>query len=213
MRIWVPADWVAAGLAGLPGAEIEIVDPDGTGLPASSATVEFYVPRFFPTLPAAEAMARMPRLRVVQALTAGVDKLRPYVPDGAVLCNARGAHDASTAEWVVAAMLAAIREFPRFALEQAERRWSYQHTDALAEKTVLVVGYGSIGAAVERRLAGFDVTILRVARRPRDGVAGLAGLPGLLPRADVVVLLVPFTADTAGTCAANRLRNVITDTY
>jgi phosphoglycerate dehydrogenase-like enzyme len=63
---------------------------------------------------------------------------------------------------------------------------------------VLIVGYGSIGAAVERRLAGFDVTVRRVARRPRDGVAGLADLPALLPQADVVVLLVPFTAETAG---------------
>ncbi|MBV9383575.1 MAG: 2-hydroxyacid dehydrogenase [Streptosporangiaceae bacterium] len=198
MRIWVPAEWVAAGLTGLPGTEVEIVDPDGTGLPASSAEVEFYVPSFFPSLAGAEAMAQMPRLRVVQALTAGVDKLRPYVPDGAVLCNARGAHDASTAEWVVAAMLAAIRGFPGFALDQSERRWNYHHTDALAEKTVLIVGYGSIGAAVERRLAGFDVTVLRVARAPRDGVAGIAGLPALLPRADVVVVLVPFTAETAG---------------
>jgi phosphoglycerate dehydrogenase-like enzyme len=198
MLIWVPADWVAAGLAGLPDTEIEIVDPDGTGLPASSAEVEFYVPSFFPTTQTGEAMGHMPRLRVVQALTAGVDKLRPYLPDGAVLCNARGAHDASTAEWVVAAMLAAIREFPRFALDQSERRWAYQPTDALAEKTVLIVGYGSIGAAVERRLEGFDVTVQRVARSPRDGIAGAADLPALLPRADVVVLLVPFTAETAG---------------
>ena len=196
--MWVPANWVAAGMAGLPATDIEIVEPDGTALPDSVTDVEFYVPSFFPTQPVGEAMRHMPKLRVVQTLTAGVDKLRPYVPAGAVLCNARGAHDAATAEWVVAAMLAVIRQFPLFTLEQAAGRWSYQPTGELAEKTVLIVGYGSIGAAVERRLAGFEVTVLRVARAPRPGVAGLAELPSLLPSADVVVLLVPFTPETAG---------------
>lgn len=198
MLIWVPAAWVADGLAGLPGTDVEIVEPDGTALPASAADVEFYVPSFFPTAPVGEAMLRMPRLRVVQTLTAGVDKLRPYVPEGAILCNARGAHDASTAEWVVAAMLAVIRQFPFFTMEQAAGRWSYQPTGELAEKTVLIVGYGAIGAAVERRLAGFEVAVLKVARSPRPGVSGLADLPSLLPAADVVVMLVPFTPETAG---------------
>ncbi len=198
MLMWVPAEWVAAGMKGLPGTDVEIVEPDGRPLPASVADVEFYVPSFFPTTPVGEAMGHMKRLRVVQALTAGVDKLRPYLPAGAVLCNARGAHDASTAEWVVAAMLGSVRRFPAFTLEQAAGRWSYQMTGELAGKTVLIVGYGSIGAAVERRLAGFEVTMLRVARTPRAGVAGLAALPSLLPTADVVVLLVPFTPETAG---------------
>ena len=197
--MWVPDEWVAAGMTGLPGTDVEIVSPDGeTPLPASVADVEFYVPSFFPTAATGEAMRLMKRLRVVQTLTAGVDRLRPYLPDGAVLCNARGAHDAATAEWTVAAMLGALREFPLFAREQAASRWAYQATDQLAEKTVLIVGYGSIGAAVERRLAGFEVSVLRVARGPRPGVASLAELPALLPAADVVVLLVPFTPETKG---------------
>jgi len=205
--IWVPADWVAAVMTGLPGTRVETVDPaadlGGPGrweLPESVAEVEFYVPPFFGSAAAAQVMALMPRLRVVQTLTAGVDRLRPHVPSGAVLCNARGAHDAATAEWVVGAMIGAQRDFPFFAREQAAGRWSYQNTAELAEKNVLIVGYGSIGAAVERRLAGFEVSVTRVARRPRpdEGVLGLADLPGLLPSADVVVVLVPFTPETSG---------------
>jgi phosphoglycerate dehydrogenase-like enzyme len=65
-------------------------------------------------------------------------------------------------------------------------------------KKVLIVGYGAIGAAVERRLAGFEVTVTRVARRARPGVAALSQLASLLPQADVVVLLVPFTPQTSG---------------
>ncbi|HEY7262232.1 MAG TPA: 2-hydroxyacid dehydrogenase [Trebonia sp.] len=198
--MWVPAEWVAAGMTGLPETEIEIVSVTGDGPPppASVADVEFYIPSFFPTAATGEVMRQMKRLRVVQTLTAGVDKLRPYMPPGAVLCNARGAHDAATAEWVVAAMLGALREFPLFAREQEAGRWTYQPTDQLAEKNVLIVGHGSIGAAVEQRLAGFEVSVLRVARNPRPGVSGLAELPALLPLADVVVLLVPFTPETKG---------------
>jgi phosphoglycerate dehydrogenase-like enzyme len=202
-RIWVPTAEIAAALAGLPGAPgVEVVVPDGAGLPASAGQVEFYVPPFFPARPAIAAIGELPKLAVVQALTAGVDRLRPAVPAGVTLCNARGVHDASTAEWVVGAMLAALREFPFFAREQAAQRWSYHFTDCLAGKTVLIVGYGSIGAAVERRLAGFEVRVLRVARsaRPaRDAVVAPVGeLPGLLPAADVVVLLAPVTAETIG---------------
>ena len=199
MLMWVPGEWVAAGMTGLPDTEVEVVSvDDGAPPPASVADVEFYVPSFSPTNATGEVMRLTKRLRVVQTLTAGVDKLQPYMPDGAVLCNARGAHDASTAEWVLAAMLGALRDLPLFAREQAARRWTYQPTDQLAEKTVLIVGYGAIGAAVEQRLAGFEVDVLRVARGPRPGVAGLDELPALLSAADVVVLLVPFTPETKG---------------
>ncbi len=204
--MWVPAEWVAAGMTGLPGTDVEIVSVEGdTPLPANVTDVEFYVPSFAPTVASGEVMRLMKGLRVVQTVTAGVDKLQPYMPDGAVLCNARGAHDAATAEWTVAAMLGALRDFPLFAREQAASRWTYQSTDQLAEKTVLIVGYGSIGAAVERRLAGFEVDVLRVARSPRAGVAGLTELPALLPTADVVVLLVPFTPETKGMVDAGFL--------
>lgn len=197
-QIWVPTAEVAAALDGVPRADVEVVVPDGAPLPPTVSQVEFYVTPFFPTQPATAAMREMPRLAVVQTLTAGVDRLLAELPAGVTLCNARGVHDASTAEWVVAAMLATLRDFPLFAREQAAQRWSYHFTDCLASKTVLIVGYGSIGAAVERRLAGFEVELLRVARTAREGVAAVSDLPSLLPAADVVVLLAPVTPDTIG---------------
>jgi phosphoglycerate dehydrogenase-like enzyme len=203
-RILVPTDEVAAALAGLAGADTEVAVP-ADGLPPGAAEAEFYVPPFFADAAAVAAMALLPKLRVVQALTAGVDKLLPHVPAGVTLCNARGAHDASTAEWVVAAILASVRSFPHFATEQAAGRWSYQFTGCLAGKSVLIVGYGSIGAAVERRLAGFDVGVLRAARSAREGVSPVSDLPALLPRADVVVLLVPVTSQTVGMVDATFL--------
>lgn len=196
--IWVPMEPVAAALADLDGATVQVLAPDGGPLPSAAAEVEFYVPPFFPAPEAVSAMAQMPKLRVVQTLTAGFDRVRPYVPPGAVLCNARGVHDASTAEWVVGAAIAALRQFPYFATEQAAGRWSYRFTDCLAGKTVLIVGYGSIGQAVERRLSGFDVQVLRVARSAHDGVSPASALPALLPMADIVILLMPVTPATVG---------------
>jgi phosphoglycerate dehydrogenase-like enzyme len=208
MLVWVPEDWASDGLPELPGVDVEIVNPARQALPGSVADVEFYVPSFFPSPPVVSAMGHMPELKVVQTLTAGVEALRPSVPAGVTLCNARGAHDASTAEWVVAAMLASLRDFPLFAREQAAGRWTYRHTDSLAGKTVLIAGYGSIGAAVERRLAGFEVTVLRVARAARPGVEPAGRLRDLLPSADVVVLLVPFTPETAGMADASFLASM-----
>jgi phosphoglycerate dehydrogenase-like enzyme len=196
--IWVPTEPVARALAGLAGANVEVHAQEGSDLPESVADVEFYVPPFFPRPDAIAAMKRMPKLKVVQTLTAGFDAVRPHVPASAVLCNARGVHDASTAEWVVGATVAAIRQFPCFAAEQAAGRWSYRFTDCLAGKTVLIVGYGSIGQAVERRLTGFELHIRRVARSARAGVSAVSELPDLLPQADVVILLAPVTTETAG---------------
>jgi phosphoglycerate dehydrogenase-like enzyme len=198
MLMWVPLERLAQSLADLPGVTIEVVIPDNGALPASAGDVEFYVPPFFPGLESVTAMARMPRLSVVQTLTAGFDLVRPHVPASAVLCNARGVHDASTAEWVLAATLASVRQFRHFAGEQAASRWSFQFTGCLAGATVLIVGYGSIGGAVERRLSGFDVQVRRVARTARDGVSAATELPSLLPEADVVILLAPVTRETAG---------------
>lgn len=201
----MPTEPLARALEPLAGITVEVVTPDGSVLPPSAADVEFYVPPFFATPESVSAMAQMPSLKVVQTLTAGFDRVRPYVPAGAVLCNARGVHDASTAEWVVGAIVASLRQFPYFAAEQAAGRWSYRFTDCLAGKTVLIVGYGSIGSAVERRLAGFEVQVRRVARSARAGVSAVTELPELLPNADVVIMLAPVTTETIGMVGADFL--------
>jgi phosphoglycerate dehydrogenase-like enzyme len=95
-------------------------------------------------------------------------------------------------------MLAAQRGLPHFALEQAAGRWSPGTQRSLIGARVLIVGAGDIGRAVSRMLEGFDVEVTLVARRARDGVRSVDELPGLLPSADVVVLLVPVTPETIG---------------
>ncbi|MFA9430198.1 2-hydroxyacid dehydrogenase [Egicoccus sp. AB-alg2] len=198
IEVWVPHDAAPELIGPLPD-NIVLSVWDGTGpLPSSPDLVEVYVPPFAPSRPVAEAMRAMSGLSVVQALTAGTDHLETHLPDDVVLCNARGVHDQSVSEWVVAVLLATVRELPALAIAQEERRVRRRVTDTLSGKNVLILGHGSIGRAVERRLAPFDVEICRVASRHREGVHGPESLPELLPRADVVVLLLPETGKTRG---------------
>lgn len=195
MRVWLPYAPEGA-LAGLPESlQVEVYD--GTCDPPRSITeVELYVAPYEFGTPPLELMADMPKLRVLQTLTAGVEHALPYVPDGVTVCNARGVHDASTAELAMALMLTSLRGLPGFVRAQDRREWTHARHDSLADRTVLLVGYGSVGVAVERRLEPFECDVLRVASRARDGVAGVESLAQLLPRADVVVLTVPLSEHT-----------------
>jgi phosphoglycerate dehydrogenase-like enzyme len=147
----------------------------------------------------------MPALKVVQTLTAGVEHVTPYLPDGVTLCNARGVHDASTAELAVGLILASLRGIPDFVRAQDSGEWVAGRREALADKRVLILGAGSIAQALRRRLTPFECDVTCVARTARDGVAGIDQLPDLLPQADVVVLLVPLTDDTRGLVDAKFL--------
>ncbi|PZG10114.1 phosphoglycerate dehydrogenase [Micromonospora craterilacus] len=203
MKVWIPHEVGHTLLGELPAEVTVETMADPTNLPSPVAGVRFWVPPFLSGTNATALLHELPDLAVVQLLSAGADAWVGRVPPGVTLCDARGVHDPSTAEWVVTAILSQLRAFPAMARAQAERRWAYDEvapTDELAGKRVLIVGAGSIGTAVRDRLTPFEVTFTLVARtaRPEQGVHGVADLPELLPQADVVVLLVPLTEQTRG---------------
>jgi phosphoglycerate dehydrogenase-like enzyme len=201
--VWLPFE--PAELGDPPaGLRYEVVDPT-RHLPDSVADVRFYVPPYLLGPDAAEVLGRMTSLEVVQTLTAGVDNLRGAVPDGVTLCNGRGIHDTSTAELALTLILSSLRGIPDFVRARGRHQWTQGWRPALADRRVLLVGYGAIGAAIERRLEPFEVEVTRVARSRRDGVHSIDELPGLLPTADVVVLVVPLTEDTRGLVDAGFL--------
>jgi phosphoglycerate dehydrogenase-like enzyme len=225
MRIWVPDQEIAGAVADISGVESLVYDGRSDASPGDPAEVEVYVPPFAATARSREILAAMTNVRLVQLQAAGVDTFLPLLREGVVLCNARGVHDASTAEWAVGAIIAAQREFPGFARAQSEGRWDWHMTDALTDRTVLIVGYGSVGAAIERRLVPFETEIVRVARTARDGVHPVSALSGLLPDADIVILIVPSTTETTrmvdkaflarmkdGALLVNAARGTVVDT-
>ena len=200
--VWLPFE--PEELGALPDSlRYERVDPDD--LPASGDEVALYVLpyRFRPS--DGEVLGRLPRLEVVQTMSAGVEHIRGYVPEGVQLCNGRGIHDTSTAELTLALILASLRGIPEFVRAQDRATWSPERRESLADKRVLIVGYGQIGAAIEARVLPFEAEVVRVARSARDGVHAIGELPDLLPEADVVVLIVPGTEQTTGLFDATML--------
>ena len=210
---WLPYADVAEAerrLDGIPdGIEVDCYRAHGDDMPDSIAEVEFYVLPYMTGAEVLERAGEMSSLRVIQTLTAGVENFLPHVPDGVTLCNAAGVHDASTAEMAVALILASGRHLDSFARQQPEGRWQQIFGRSLADRKVLIVGYGNIGPAIERRLAGFEVaSITRVARRPRTEpveVHAQDDLDRLLPDAEVVILIAPHTPETEKMINAERL--------
>jgi phosphoglycerate dehydrogenase-like enzyme len=160
-------------------------------------------------------------VRVVLSLMAGTEWIPGLVGSGVTICNARGAHNISTAEWTVSAILAMLKYFPLYLDIQRSRKWNRRFEasahyaamtgdtrplhppvlqEELAGKTVLLAGYGAIGKEIERMLAPFNVELLRVARtaRAEPKVHLVSELDNLLPRAEIAVLILPSTHETKG---------------
>lgn len=205
LTVLIPSDSGREPLGELP-EQVRLHVWDGeSDPPPAAAQCRFWVPPFLASSDLTPIFRAMPELEVVQLLTAGAERFVAARPDGVTLCNARGAHSGPTAEWVVTAILATYRKFPRFLAAQREGRWDYAVNEELAGRKVLIVGAGDIAERVARMLAGFDVTVELVGRTAHDGRHGVDELPGLLAGFDVVVLLVPLTDATRGLVDAGFL--------
>lgn len=210
VKVWIAHEEGRRLLGPVPaGVRIEVC-PDATALPSDPADVRFWVPPFTQTVRATSLLPKFADLEVVQLLSAGADNWIGQVASGVRLCDARGVHDAPVAEWVLGATIGALRQFPAFARAQEHQQWGAPGlvpTRELTGAKVLLVGAGSIGAAIERHLAPFGVTLTRVARtaRPDEDVHGVEELPALLPAAEIVVLIVPLTEQTRGLVDAGFL--------
>jgi phosphoglycerate dehydrogenase-like enzyme len=212
--VWLPYGSVAEAeqrLGGIPdGLHVECYRADGDDWPDTVAEVEFYVLPYLKGEEVLDRVGEMSRLKVIQTLTAGVENFLPHVPDGVILCNAAGVHDTSTAELAVALALASGRYLDHYARNQPSGVWEELRIGtSLADQRVLIIGYGHIGAAIERRLAGFEVaSVTRVARRSRTEpvpVHRIEDLLELLPYADVVFLVAPHTPQTEGMIGSREL--------
>jgi phosphoglycerate dehydrogenase-like enzyme len=211
-QVWLPI--APDEIEGLPEGPRYLFWDGGEEFPADPADCSFYVvPYMKPAGIGVRPLPEMSSVEVVQTLSAGIDHVQPglrHVRPGVRLCNARGVHEASTAELTLTLVLAALRGIPDFVRAQERGEWLGGFRSALADKSVLIVGYGAIGAAIEDRLAPFEVArVARVARSKRTTARGpvhpLTELPSLLPHADVVILSTPLTEETRGLADAEFL--------
>ena len=183
---------------------VEVVQWDLSGEAARQDEITFVVPPYLGS-PRWEQLGKLPALRAVQLLSAGYDNVLAALPPGVLLANAAGVHDASTAELAVTLTLSSLRGIPEFVVAQGRSQWlPSESRQSLADKKVLILGYGGIGVAIARRLSGFEATLTAVATRARAGddlvpsVHGVDELPSLLPEQDVVILIVPLSDSTEG---------------
>ncbi|MBK3564056.1 MULTISPECIES: 2-hydroxyacid dehydrogenase [unclassified Streptomyces] len=201
--VWLPIP--PEEIEGLPVGPNYLFWDGGEDFPADPADCAFYV---VPYMKSSEIGVRplpaMGSVEVVQTLSAGIDHVQPglkYLRPGVRLCNARGVHEASTGELALTLILASLRGVPDFVRAQDKGEWLGGFRPALADRSVLIVGYGAIGAAIEDRLTPFELArVARVARSGRTTERGpvhpLTELPALLPDADVVILSTPLTETT-----------------
>ncbi|MFD8819065.1 2-hydroxyacid dehydrogenase [Streptomyces sp. NPDC059627] len=208
MTVSVPDEAARIELGSLPDGIRVLVWNGVDEIPAHGHEIEFFVGRFN-TRPSRRTLESLPRLRVVQLVSAGVEPWLPVVPEGVVLCNGRGVHGGSTAELAVGGMTAMLRGIVPFAEAQRAHRWEQRFTEGLDGGRVLVIGAGDIGGRIAAAVRAFGADVTLVARHARPGVRGLTELARLLPDQDVVALAVPHTDGThhlvdAGFLAALR---------
>jgi glyoxylate/hydroxypyruvate reductase A len=191
-------EWRRALAAALPAGDRLLTAPDA----AQRARIEAAIV----ANPPPGSLQGLPRLKLIQSLWAGVDRLLadPGLPRGVPLARmvdpAMSEAMAETALWAV---LALHRRFFDYARQQCEPRWHALAQRRADEAHVAVLGLGQMGGSVARRLAlnGYAVSAWSVREAWVDGVRclhGDAALPALLADADIVVNLLPLTDATRG---------------
>ncbi|MGV9195467.1 2-hydroxyacid dehydrogenase [Microbacterium sp. MC2] len=196
VSVSVPTERLAADIGEVEGAEIVVWPMDG---PPPRAEFDIVVP---PYLTFAAALPRLAEVttRLVQSQSIGYDGMAERLPHGVVFANAATVHEASTAELALTLTLAAQRRIPAFVRAQDAGEWAPEFASSLADRRVLLLGYGGVGAAVAARLSAFEIDLTVVASRARDDgglhVHGVDELPALLPNAEIVILTLPGGPDT-----------------
>jgi len=204
ITVLVPDEPGEAALAGIEG--LEVVRYDSVDVLPERA--EVLVPGFLVESDPEAVVSRLPRLKLIQLLTAGAENWIGRVPAHVTLSTARGAHGGSTAEWALAALLAVYRDLIQFERERVTRMWDRRPTETLIDKKVLVIGAGDLGTQLKRRLDACDARTTLVGFRAREGVHGIDEAPSLLGEHDAVVVMVPLTPTTTGMVDATFLSSM-----
>lgn len=186
--------------------EINHLSTDGIEPAASELdSIEFFVPRYMGGPQAIAMISQMKNLKVIQSPNAGVDDVLKIRPEGVILCNAAGVHDASTAELAVALAITSRRGFAAFSRDQIAERWGHERMSSLTDSNVAIVGYGNIGKTIAAMLSNFEVRVTPFTRSGSDGSLTFDHFDRLLPTFDVIILIVPLTEQTYHLMNAERL--------
>lgn len=244
LRVGYPATIAAELFAGFPSG-VELI-PLSDKLD-HDVDIDVWIPDPYPTR-AQRVVPRLHGVRLVLSLMAGTEWIPGAMGPHVTICNAHGAHNISTAEWTLSAILAMLKYIPLYLDVQRSGEWKRRFEapahyaritgdtqphyppvmqEELTGKSVLLAGYGAIGKEIERVLGPFNTEITRVARTARENprVYPIDQLDKLIPQAQIIVLILPLTAQTRhlistrqlelmkqGTLLVNAARGPIVDT-
>lgn len=200
--VTVPTSRLAENLGTLPeGVDLQIWD---LASPPPAQRIDLVVP---PYMGGGRPLRSLEGLDIglVQGQSIGYDGVDEHLPAGVTFANAASVHETSTAELALGLMLAAQRQLPRFVTAQQRGEWDPVFAASLADRHVLLVGFGGVGKAIAQRLVPFEAPFTAVARSARtEQVEGIGDvpvhaideLPALLADAEIVVLSLPASDET-----------------
>lgn len=145
------------------------------------------------------------RLKWVHALTAGVEGLLfPEMQNShVILTNSRGIHGIPVSEHVLALILAFNRCLHQLIRQQLAKQWKRVFPDEIHEKTIGIIGLGSIGREIAKKSKGLGMQVLATKRRASeeifvDKMYTPDKLTEMLSLCDFVVVALPLTEETRG---------------
>ena len=168
----------------------------------------------------AELFQAMPRLKWIQALSAGTDHIQraPGLPEDVALTSLSGAHGPQMSELAILMMLALPRRFRKVLAHQDQRKWTRHDVPTLVDKRLCILGLGAIAEALTARALPFGMTVTGVSdgRKDMDGVEQVypyARLAEAAADADFLCVLAPLTERSRGVVDAEVLKALGPDGY
>jgi D-2-hydroxyacid dehydrogenase (NADP+) len=163
-------------------------------------------------------LALAPKLKLIQSISAGTDQFDKSAlkARGVALASAQGANEKAVAEHAIALILAFARRLHLARDDQRVSHWRGMiadrslREDELGGKTVVIVGFGRIGARIGRLAKAFDMRVIGVRRTPSpssaaDIVVGDHELDDVIAQADILILSCPLTEATRNLLDRRRL--------
>ena len=226
MKILVPSTVDLAGELH-PLVQVESYDPSAP-IPGEHRDAEALV-TWGNSPESLDSIARLERLRWVQALSAGVDHvLKIDFPDGVIVTSGSGLHDRTVTEHATTLALTLLRRMPEAAAAQARHEWSSEiggvqplrpegRVTSFIDANVTIWGFGNIGQNLAGVLSMLGARVTGVARSAgeRGGfpVVAESELEALLETTDVLIMVLPSTDETRHALDAARLARLPRHAY
>lgn len=160
------------------------------------SSITFYVPPYMSGREGLLPSQKMGKLKTLQLLMAGYEDALEFAKPGIQLCNAKGVHDASTAELAVGLAIAVRRGFQDFLRAQDREEWIHKRYSSLNDSNIAIIGFGSIGQTLAKYLEVYEVSITGYSRSGGNGAKKIPEFDSDISNFDVIFLILPLNTES-----------------